>query len=246
MSTEEIVIIVPCFNEAARLDPDAFLYFLNSVSHARICFVDDGSNDFTRCILDDVASRGGRRIHVISHATNRGKANAVRSGMMFGYKTDATIIGFLDADLATPLSQVLQITKAFANPAIRVAIGVRGSAPGVQRAPHRRLIQHLFAAVSSLWLNHKFEDTQCGAKFFRRDDNLQKVFATPFLSRWLFDLEVLHRYQTMIDVEQPFVDWLAQVPLERWCERPGSHVVGMSYLQAFGELIRLMRHHGIR
>lgn len=246
MSTEEVVIVVPCFNEAARLDPNAFLLFLSSVSRARICFVDDGSSDDTRSILDDMAARGGGRINVISHDTNRGKATAVRSGMIFGSETDAAIIGFLDADLATPLGQVLLITEAFANPTIRVAIGVRGRAPGVQRAPLRRLIQHLFAAVNSLWLNHKFEDTQCGAKFFRRDFNLKTVFGTPFLSRWLFDLEVLLRYQATIGGEQPFVGWLAQVPLERWSEQPGSHVVGMSYLHAVREFISLMRHYSVR
>jgi glycosyltransferase involved in cell wall biosynthesis len=45
------VIVVPCFNEANRLAPEAFRDFARDWRHGLFLFVDDGSTDTTFTIL---------------------------------------------------------------------------------------------------------------------------------------------------------------------------------------------------
>ena len=40
-----ITIIIPCFNEAARLEPEPFYSFLEDTDNINLLFVDDGSKD---------------------------------------------------------------------------------------------------------------------------------------------------------------------------------------------------------
>ena len=55
-------------------------------------------------------------------------------------------------------------------------------------------------------------DTQCGAKIFKLDA-VTKAFAQPFVSRWIFDVEILLRLGRHRVVEHP---------LSVWCDVRGS------------------------
>ena len=50
-SVAPCTIVVPCFNEAARLDAQAFLGMLDARDNLSLLFVDDGSTDGTRDAL---------------------------------------------------------------------------------------------------------------------------------------------------------------------------------------------------
>ena len=47
MTPPELALVVPCYNEATRLDPDVFLRFLDTHAGVRLVLVDDGSVDAT-------------------------------------------------------------------------------------------------------------------------------------------------------------------------------------------------------
>ena len=57
----------------------------------------------------------------------------------------------------------------------------------------RHYVGRLFATASSLILDMTVYDTQCGAKVLRAGPALRAALATPFHSRWAFDVELLGR-----------------------------------------------------
>src|SRR5258705_12491393 len=79
-ASPRIALVVPCFNEAARLDAGAFLAFARERADRRLCFVDDGSSDGTAARLAEIAAAAPDRITVERLPSNRGKGEAGRPG----------------------------------------------------------------------------------------------------------------------------------------------------------------------
>lgn len=104
--SDEVLIVVPCYNEAGRLQAEPFLSFLAATRGIRILFVDDGSSDRTyQLILQIEALASGRTSH-LRLSPNRGKAEAVRQGVLRSVHAGHRYIGYWDADLATPLAEI--------------------------------------------------------------------------------------------------------------------------------------------
>jgi dolichyl-phosphate beta-glucosyltransferase len=77
--------------------------------------------------------------------------------------------------------------------------------------------------VASLVLRLTVYDTQCGAKFFRATPTLAAAIADPFLSRWIFDVELLGRLLTGSASTPPLqVNQVVEEPLLSWRDVPGS------------------------
>src|SRR3954468_463539 len=97
-------LVVPCYNEARRFHTDRVLEWLASEHQVRLVLVDDGSRDGTLALLERIRQRFPDRVSVVSLRPNRGKAEAVRAGLLYALDTfKPDIIGYWDADLATPL-----------------------------------------------------------------------------------------------------------------------------------------------
>ena len=99
-------IVVPCYNEASRLPSETYLEFLDCRVDVRFLFVDDGSTDDTQGVLQHLRERSSGRCDVLQLPENQGKAEAVRQGVLRALDTDASLVGFWDADLATPLREI--------------------------------------------------------------------------------------------------------------------------------------------
>src|SRR5438093_1367005 len=106
--TLELVIVVPCFNEGRRLRAEGFRPLLSHPG-TRILFVDDGSRDDTREVLASVCAQLGPRALRLDLARSQGKAEAVRQGLLEALQIGARMVGFLDADLATPAEEMLRL-----------------------------------------------------------------------------------------------------------------------------------------
>ena len=50
----KVVIIIPCYNEADRLDENKFIDYLSQNAHLHFIFVDDGSTDNTSRIINQI------------------------------------------------------------------------------------------------------------------------------------------------------------------------------------------------
>ena len=143
-------VVVPCYNEAERLAVDSFVEFVADRAWLEILFVDDGSTDATADILSAAAERVPEHIRCITLDDNEGKAEAVRLGMADAIDRGRGLVGFWDADLATPLSDIDDFRKRLEHsPELQIVIGSRVKLLGrhIDRKLHRHLCRLVGARV---------------------------------------------------------------------------------------------------
>jgi glycosyltransferase involved in cell wall biosynthesis len=235
-------IVVPCYNEAARLDLAAFRLFLDTPlsSGVRLLLVDDGSGDATLTVLHTLATERPDQIGVLALERNQGKAEAVRLGMLEAMQ-QGSFVGFWDADLATPLEAIPDFLAILeAEPEVQWVFGARVGLLGrhIQRRMRRHYSGRAFATCVSLVLDLPVYDTQCGAKLFRIDPALHAVLERPFRSRWIFDVEMIARLKVLIASGggPPLAHRIYELPLMRWTDVAGSKVRGRDFIRAVREL----------
>ncbi len=245
------IIVIPCYNEASRLDLGAFRAFVAEHSWASFLFVDDGSTDRTGVLLQELAESLPESIRVFAMDRNAGKAEAVRKGMQEALRSSPELVGFWDADLATPLCEIVRFRTAFIdNPKLEIAMGSRVRLLGrsIVRSMRRHYVSRIAATVISQLLGIAVYDTQCGAKLFRVTAGLEKLFAEPFVSRWLFDVEILARWlrdHPMASHEE--VDQrIHELPLQKWLDVEGSQLQVSDFIQAPMDLFAIYRHYSIQ
>ncbi len=205
---KKVGLIVPCHNEAERLD---FSHYDNVPKTIYFVFVNDGSNDATAARIQEKLSAN---IFFLDLKRNVGKAEAVRQGMLYLREQEIfghlDWIGFWDADLATPLSELpdfIRYRNSFCENAESIwACRVARLGSKIQRSFTRHLLARAFAMVAKIVLDAKSYDSQCGAKLFL-PQLVDTVFAEPFISRWIFDLEILLRLKGREIVEYPVAQW---------------------------------------
>ena len=169
MST--VGIIIPCYNEAKRLPVEAFVAYQRAHPHVQFCFVNDGSQDETLEVLNRLARQNPAQTVVVNLEQNVGKAGAVRAGMLQMQEGANAFLGYLDADLATPLDAICDLQAHLERyPERQMVMGSRIQYLGVhiQRQAGRHYAGRVIATFISLVLRLPVYDTQCGAKLFRQ------------------------------------------------------------------------------
>lgn len=241
--TRRTIVVVPCFNEAERLRPEAFFAVVQEYPALQFLFVDDGSRDGTARVLDAVVARNPERLSCLKLSTNRGKAEAVRLGIREAFTRSPELVGFLDADLSTPISELPRMAEAFDDSEILAVLGSRVALLGreIRRSNRRHYLGRVFATLASMTLGLRVYDTQCGAKLFRATDSIRKIFDREFLSSWAFDVELLARLRQMERAQQiqPVARTVVEVPLRQWTDVRGSKIGIGDSLVATLQLLRI-------
>ena len=234
---EKIALVIPCFNEEIRL---------SSFDSARIpsgchlLFVNDGSSDRTGAIM---AQWEHPQISWFRLSKNSGKAEAVRRGMLHlaTLPVFPTLewVGYWDADFSTPLEE-LDGMLSYWELNGRTAVSLCGSrvlklGSDIQRSWVRHVLGRLFAsAVGWTFPDLKVYDSQCGAKVFRKELH-SLLFEDPFISRWIFDVEILLRLRG-----RPALEY----PLRFWRDKSGSKFrLLRDGTKTLRDLIRIRRHY---
>jgi len=237
-----MTIVIPCYNEADRLDVEAFRNFTSIESYIRFLFVNDGSTDQTKQVLDDLQQSDPGRFSVHDLPYNMGKAQAVRQGILQALAEPCDFVGFWDADLATPLEAISDFYEVLSgNPRLLMVTGARVRLLGrkIERQRSRHYLGRLFATATSLILGLPLYDTQCGAKLFRAHPDVHTLFDEPFVTNWIFDVELFARLIQLCRSEALHSpqELVYELPLQTWCDVAGSKLKPRDYLKAcFGLL----------
>lgn len=208
----ELVLVVPCYNEARRLDLDAWRAAKEQIPGLDLLFVDDGSDDDTLRLLRGQAT--------LKLPRNVGKGEAVRAGMLVALERGAALTGYWDADLSTPLDELTSLWSALTGPR-KLVMGARVQLLGRQliRRAERHYGGRVFATAAALALGVPVYDTQCGAKLLVGGADTEALLSVPFGARWAFDVELIGRVLQRFGPES-----VEEVPLRRWHHREGSKV----------------------
>jgi len=240
---QKVTLVVPCYNEAQRLDAAAFVAMIDRDPALSIMLVDDGSRDGTSALHADMVARRPGRIEALALPRNRGKAEAVRQGLLTALKGPAAVVGFMDADLATPTAEMERLCAILCDRKdCDVLLGSRVQMLGrlITRRPLRHYLGRAFATAASLVLRLPVYDSQCGAKLFRRTAALARALERPFLSRWIFDVELLSRLVTRAADTTPIPpERIREEPLERWTDCVGSKLGSWQILLSLLDLVRI-------
>lgn len=236
MTQPALSIIIPAFNEAARLPrflATALPWLDAHEPSFEVIVLDDGSHDDTS---GAARATGHPALRVIRHRRNAGKGAAVRTGML---AARGELRLFADADGATELAELPALRAAIAGGA-QIAIASReGGGKRVEVSLFRRTLGRTFNRVVRMGMLPGIRDTQCGFK----------LFAGP--AAWgLF--EKLHEPGYAFDVELLFLASqlglsVAEVPVN-WTAIPGSKVNvwadGLRMLRAVRRVKRRWREGG--
>jgi len=191
MSYPQYSIVIPAYNEAARITPALEAVVRCIRQHrwsAEVIVVDDGSHDETAELVR-AFSAGASEVRMLKNPGNRGKGYSVRHGML---EAHGEVLMFTDTDLSAPIEEAERLLAAISGGA-DIAIGSRWlerTRQTIRQPLYRQFFGRCFNGVTRMVMGLPFADTQCGFKAFTRDA-AQTVFQLQTIERWGFDPEIL-------------------------------------------------------
>ena len=234
MATPLLSLLIPAYNEAARLGAtlDQVLAYLGTQSYeSEVLVIDDGSSDGTVAVAEEyfAVHAGPAQVstRVVSYSLNRGKGYAVRQGLL---AAKGAVAVFSDADLSTPIEELPMLLTPIVTGDCDVVFGSRSLNRNLigQRQPWlREQSGRLFNLVVRASTGMPYSDTQCGFKAFRLSV-CRPIVEGALLDRFGFDVELLflaHEAGLRLR-EQPV----------RWNDAAGSKVSMLTGLHGFKEL----------
>ena len=242
-SEYHICIVIPCYNEEKRLPINDYRSFIETSPKVLLCFVNDGSHDGTLKALEELKGKYPEKVDVLSYSKNVGKAEAVQKGIQYcTSKYDFSTIAYLDADLSTSLSECVKLANNL-NGQVEFCFGSRIRLVGTKivRKKRRYLIGRIVATFISHTLRINVYDTQCGCKLFTKNLSTQ-LFNDPFISKWLFDVEIFFRMFVLYGREQA-IKKMKEVPLSLWVDRGDSSVETTYFFKLWLDLYHIHKRY---
>ncbi len=188
-------IIIPCYNEATNIDIRVFVKFIQTNKAYHLCFVNNGSRDYTESVLKAIKVQAPTRVSIVDVENHAGKASAVRSGARYLFnRQNVDFIGVIDANLSTNFEAFKALTQTiYKNENLSL---VCGSVEKDKRNIRPKSVGVIFSKIikKTVCIFHRLpvKDTQSGAKIFRRNI-IPVVYNKMFLTERLFDVEILLR-----------------------------------------------------
>lgn len=227
-------IVIPAHDEERRIDRTLSAYRTSfHQSDVRFVVALDGCSDGT---ADVVAAHAAADRRVSCHEFPKlGKGGVLMEAFR---RCDADLIGFVDADCATPPAELARLAEQAADvDGVIASRRLPASFTPCQRPGSRRLTSSGFAWVVRRLFHLPYSDTQCGAKVLRRRVVEEAV---PLLSSrdFLFDVDLLLTAQRLgfAVVEVPTI----------WIDQADSKLsAGRDAMRMLSSAMRLWLHHHV-
>ena len=156
--SKRTLAIIPCFNEEATIGS----IVLRAKQYVdQVLVVDDGSYDATVQIAKDAGAT------VISHNTNIGKSNAIKTGFRYALKNKFDFIVTIDGDGQHNPAEIPFVLKNVTNNGHDISIGFR-SGTRTEMPPWRRVGKRVLDYATSFGNGGFVTDSQSGFRAFNR------------------------------------------------------------------------------
>ena len=236
MNAASLTIVLPAFNEEARLGSalDELFGYLRRHGELgregapgaarlpdliRVLVVDDGSTDTTASLVTarseaSTTTPSGWPVLSLLAVPHGGKGAAVKAGMLAA-ETDLVI--FADADMATPPDQLPLLVEALRDHDLALGSRIQPDGSDMRRTQpgFRRFLGRVFHGLASVWAVGHVQDTQCGFKGFTREA-AHDLFAQQRITSIVFDVELIY-------LARRRGYRIAVVPI-RWSDKRGSRM----------------------
>jgi glycosyltransferase involved in cell wall biosynthesis len=190
-----IAIVMPAFNEAARISGTLRALAARqdrTGNRISVYLADDGSTDGTTGVAWAAAEEIGLQLEIL-RLPHRGKALTVRDAMIaVSGRTAVDLLLMLDADNEISIEQLDDADwspdprTVYIARRVAEAHGELGATPSIVR----RAMSGAMRLVARLLLGLPYSDTQCGFKLFPRTLAFE-LFSQQRSSGWVFDAEIL-------------------------------------------------------
>lgn len=237
----QVGLVIPIYNEELRFNKDYFKSLLSNQS-LYILFIDDGSTDNSFKIIKHFSSQN-ERVDFHRLPKNVGKGEAVRQGVLklIEESPDLRMFGYLDSDGAFSkfdVHSMCDLAMSFSQSEIenqfKIVISSRLQIAGrtIERSNQRHFIGRfvhllIYGARSPVW------DSQSGFKLFLNCHSNKELFIKPFSTKWLFDMEILHRAIGHRNY------CIYEYPVKSWTEVKGSKIKAKSYINILFEILKI-------
>lgn len=233
MTSVELSIVVPAYNEAQRL-PHSLPRLCAAMADQpwELILVDDCSADATVAIATGLLASVDRA-QVVQLDRHRGKGAAVRAGVA---EASGEKIMFMDADLATDLVHIPEMVRHLNHHDVVIASRNAPGAVASGLTPARVNMSRIFRMLARRAIGLPLTDSQCGFKGFRAPV-ARTVFHLVKEEGLAFDVEVLALVNAL-GIE------IYEMPV-RWVEVRGSQIRVLSdSVGMLRDVARIARRYG--
>jgi glycosyltransferase involved in cell wall biosynthesis len=217
VTEHSLLLLIPAYNEERRIEPVLRDYARHFKEHYQgkfqLVVVLNGCTDNTIGVVRRVGA-DYPTVTALEISEPIGKGGALIEGLKLAPLAD--IIGYVDADGATPPHAFLDLVRRIDQ--ADCVIGSRwlpGAVLHVEQSSRRQFASRVFHLIVQALFRMNIRDTQCGAKVMRREA-VEKIHASLRIADMAFDINLLyslHRAGYRI----------LEVPTE-WTDKIGSKV----------------------
>lgn len=197
INKQTLSIVIPAYNEEKRIGStlEAYSKYFEKLKKTtkinyEILIVINNTTDKTNEIVESYSNKNENIKYL--NLIKGGKGYAIIEGFKNALKRKYDLIGFVDADMSTsPEAFYDLMVNMKKNDGI---IGNRWASKSIisqKQSGLRRLASRIFNfIVKSLFLMN-YQDTQCGAKIFKRKV-IEKIVDKILITQWAFDVNLLY------------------------------------------------------
>lgn len=208
ISTKNVSIVIPAYNEEKRIKRTLLLfikYFTRYLKDFEIIVEMDGCLDKTSQIVRHLAEQFPF-IRYIEFKEKLGKGGGILKGISIA---NGDIIGFVDADGAIHPTEIIKLLDEFRNNNVDGVIASR-RAKGSKvfgLSSLRHFLSIGYTILVKLFFLLPYSDTQCGAKFFRKEV-IKSIAPLVKMKDYSFDVNLLYLAKKMgYNIKEIGIKW---------------------------------------